>query len=92
VQSWPTPPSRASRHRRVDRRCRCAYEAHSARLVEQAGLDAVYVMGYGASASLLGRPYIGLLSVAEMAGQARRLVQAVGVPVIADADNGTGMR
>jgi 2-methylisocitrate lyase-like PEP mutase family enzyme len=48
--------------------------------------------GYGASASLLGRPDIGLLSVAEMAGQARRLVQAVGVPVIADADNGTGMR
>jgi 2-methylisocitrate lyase-like PEP mutase family enzyme len=46
--------------------------------------------GFGASASLLGRPDIGLLSFAEMAGHARRLVQAVGVPVIADADDGYG--
>jgi 2,3-dimethylmalate lyase len=67
-----------------------AYDALSARLVEQAGFDAVYMTGYGASASLLGRPDIGLLSFGEMADQARRLVQAVGVPVIADADNGYG--
>jgi 2-methylisocitrate lyase-like PEP mutase family enzyme len=67
-----------------------AYDALSARLIEQAGFDTVYMTGYGASASLLGRPDIGLLSFAEMAEQARRLVQAVGVPVIADADNGYG--
>ncbi|MGH2851859.1 MAG: isocitrate lyase/PEP mutase family protein [Solirubrobacteraceae bacterium] len=67
-----------------------AYDALSARLIEQAGFDAVYMTGYGASASLLGRPDIGLLSFGEMAEQARRLVQAVGVPVIADADNGYG--
>jgi 2-methylisocitrate lyase-like PEP mutase family enzyme len=67
-----------------------AYDALSARLIEQAGFDVVYMTGYGASASLLARPDIGLLSFGEMADQARRLVQAVNVPVIADADNGYG--
>ena len=67
-----------------------AYDGLSARLVEQAGFPAVYLTGFGASASLLGRPDIGLLSFDEMAGDARRLVQAVGIPVIADADDGYG--
>jgi len=67
-----------------------AYDALSARLVEQAGFDLVYMTGYGATASLLGRPDVGLLSMSEMADQARRFVQAVAIPVIADADNGYG--
>lgn len=67
-----------------------AYDALSARLVEQAGFEAVYMTGFGTSASLLGRPDIGLLTFSEMVDNARRLVQAVGVPVIADADNGYG--
>jgi 2,3-dimethylmalate lyase len=67
-----------------------AYDALSARLVERAGFPAVYLTGFGASASLLGRPDVGLLSFAEMADHARRLVQAVGVPVVADADDGYG--
>jgi 2,3-dimethylmalate lyase len=67
-----------------------AYDALSARLVEQAGFGAVYMTGFGASASLLGRPDVGLLSFAEMVDHARRLVQAVAIPVIADADDGYG--
>src|SRR3954454_2592571 len=67
-----------------------AYDGLSARLVERAGFPAVYMTGFGASASLLGRADVGLLSFAEMAGHARRLVQAVEVPVIADADDGYG--
>ena len=67
-----------------------AYDGLSARLVARAGFPAVYMTGFGASASLLGRPDVGLLSFAEMAGHARRLVQAVDVPVIADADDGSG--
>src|SRR3954452_4796732 len=67
-----------------------AYDGLSARLIERAGFPAVYMTGFGASASLLGRPDVGLLSFAEMAGHARRLVQAVEVPVIADADDGYG--
>jgi len=67
-----------------------AYDALSARLVEQAGFEAVYLTGFGTSASLLGRPDVGLLSGAEMVDQARRLVDAVERPVIADADTGYG--
>ena len=67
-----------------------AYDALSARLVEQTGFEAVYMTGFGTSASLLGRPDIGLLTFSEMLDNARRLVQAVEVPVIADADNGYG--
>lgn len=67
-----------------------AYDALSARLAEQAGFDVVYMTGFGAAASLLGRPDIGLLSFGEMADHARRLVQAIGVPLIADADDGYG--
>jgi 2,3-dimethylmalate lyase len=67
-----------------------AYDALSARLVEGAGFEAVYMTGFGTSASLLGRPDVGLLTFSEMVDNARRLVQAVKVPVIADADNGYG--
>ncbi|WP_256993539.1 isocitrate lyase/PEP mutase family protein [Rhodococcus sp. 06-418-5] len=67
-----------------------AYDALSARLIEQAGFGAVYLTGFGATASLLGMPDIGLLTGTEMADQARRLVTAVGLPVIADADTGYG--
>jgi carboxyvinyl-carboxyphosphonate phosphorylmutase len=67
-----------------------AYDALSARLIERAGFPAVYMTGFGASASLLGRPDVGLLSFDEMAGHARRLAQAVSVPLIADADDGYG--
>src|SRR6187455_108569 len=66
------------------------YDALSARLVEQAGFDAVYMTGFGTTASLIGRPDIGLLSGAEMVDNARRIVSAVDVPVIADADTGYG--
>jgi 2,3-dimethylmalate lyase len=67
-----------------------AYDALSARLVEQAGFDAVYMTGFGTTASLIGRPDVGLLSGAEMVDNARRIVSAVDVPVIADADTGYG--
>ena len=67
-----------------------AYDGLTARLVEQAGFEAVYMTGFGTSASLLGRPDIGLLSFGEMVDNARRIGQAVEVPVIADADDGYG--
>jgi carboxyvinyl-carboxyphosphonate phosphorylmutase len=67
-----------------------AYDALSARLVEQAGFDVVYMSGFGSTASLIGRPDVGLLSGAEMIDNARRIVAAVDVPVLADADTGYG--
>ena len=67
-----------------------AYDGLTARLVEKAGFGAVYMTGFGTAASLLGRPDIGLLTFSEMVDNARRIAQAVEVPVIADADNGYG--
>jgi carboxyvinyl-carboxyphosphonate phosphorylmutase len=67
-----------------------AYDALSARLVEQAGFDVVYMTGFGSTASLIGRPDVGLLTGSEMVDNARRIVSAVDVPVIADADTGYG--
>jgi 2-methylisocitrate lyase-like PEP mutase family enzyme len=67
-----------------------SHDALSARLVEQAGFEAVYMGGFATTASLLGRPDIGLLGGSEMIGNARRIVQAVDRPVIADADTGYG--
>jgi 2,3-dimethylmalate lyase len=67
-----------------------AYDALSARLVEQAGFDVVYMTGFGTTASLIGRPDVGLLSAAEMVDNATRIAAAVDVPVIADADTGYG--
>jgi len=67
-----------------------AYDALSARLVERAGFEAVYMTGFGATASRLGQPDIGLLTQTEMTGHARDMVRAVRVPVIADADTGYG--
>lgn len=46
--------------------------------------------GYGQAASALGKPDIGLLSMTEMLDRARKLVSAVDIPVIADADTGFG--
>lgn len=67
-----------------------AYDALSARLDEQAGFDVVYMTGFGTTAALTGRPDVGLLTGTEMADNARRIVAAVDVPVIADADTGYG--
>lgn len=67
-----------------------AYDAWSAKLIEQAGFPAVYMTGYGTSASVLGKPDIGLLTMTEMATAAGNIASAVTVPVIADADNGYG--
>src|SRR5205823_10801223 len=53
-------------------------------------LPAVYMTGFGLTASLLGRPDVGLLTMTDMASAARRIVSAVDVPVIADADTGYG--
>ena len=66
------------------------YDALGARLIEQAEFDAVYMTGFGASASLLGRPDVGLLGLSEMADHAARIVAATDLPVIADADTGYG--
>jgi 2-methylisocitrate lyase-like PEP mutase family enzyme len=66
-----------------------AYDGLTAKLVAQAGFPAVYMTGAGTSVSH-GYPDFGLLTMSEMVDNAARIVRAVDVPVIADADTGYG--
>jgi 2,3-dimethylmalate lyase len=66
------------------------YDALGARLIEEAGFPAAYMTGFGSAASRLGRPDVGLMSMSEMVDNARRIVDAIDIPVIADADTGYG--
>jgi len=68
-----------------------AYDALSARLIVQAGFPAVYMTGFGTSASVLGQPDVGLLTMSEMVSRAAALASvAADVPLLADADTGYG--
>ncbi|MCZ6556584.1 MAG: oxaloacetate decarboxylase [SAR324 cluster bacterium] len=61
----------------------------TARLVEAAGFEAVYLTGGGFSRAN-GYPDLGLMTMTEIVGWIGRCVEAVGIPVIADADTGYG--
>lgn len=67
-----------------------AHDTLTAKIIEQTGFSAVYMTGYGQAASHLGKPDVGLLTLTEMVSRAANIVEAVNVPVIADADTGFG--
>ena len=66
------------------------FDALSARIAEQVGFDAMFQTGYGSSAALLGMPDFGFLNAGETVDNARRIIRAVKVPVLVDADTGYG--
>jgi carboxyvinyl-carboxyphosphonate phosphorylmutase len=66
-----------------------AYDALSAKIIEQAGFEVVYMTGAGVSRSL-GFPDVGLATLGEMTERAAQITTAVNVPVLADADTGYG--
>lgn len=67
-----------------------AYDALTARLVEEAGFPVVYATGAGISNSQLAMADVGLLTMNEMLDQVRRMTAAVDLPVICDIDTGYG--
>src|SRR5438309_9183439 len=67
-----------------------AHDVFTARLVEKAGLETVFIGGFGTSASLLGLPDVGLITLTEMTDAVRRMAQRVRIPVVADGDTGHG--
>lgn len=67
-----------------------AFSPMAAKLVEQAGFEAVYVPGGGVALDRLGVADLGLITLTEMVEAATAIAQAVSVPVIADADTGFG--
>jgi 2,3-dimethylmalate lyase len=66
------------------------HDALSARLAEQAGFTALYMSGSAVTADLLGQPDLGLITQTEMVEQARRICDAVSIPLICDIDTGYG--
>lgn len=68
----------------------CAYDALSAKLVEQAGFPLTFMTGFGASASRIGAPDLGLMSYGEVVDHARNIAGAVSIPMIGDGDTGYG--
>ncbi len=65
-----------------------ATDALSAKVIESHGFECVYIGSYATAASRFGLADTGLLSLTEMAEQARTIADAVQVPVIADAEGG----
>lgn len=66
-----------------------AYDPLTARLVQLAGFDAVYLTGGGYSRAN-GLPDLGLFTMSENLEFITRAVEAVDIPVIADMDTGYG--
>jgi len=66
------------------------YDCLSARIAELAGARATIVTGAGVSASVLGTPDVGLLTMTEVLNQTRNIVRSVSIPVVADCDTGYG--
>lgn len=66
------------------------HDALSLRIAEEAGFQAVAAGGYSATASLLGAPDVGQLTMTEMADMYARLADHTTLPIFADADTGHG--
>ncbi|PSQ19121.1 isocitrate lyase [Halobacteriales archaeon QS_8_69_26] len=66
------------------------YHALDARLAEMAGLDAVYMSGYSTVLGQFGFPDLEMVTMTEMVENAKRIVEATNLPVIADCDTGYG--
>jgi 2-methylisocitrate lyase-like PEP mutase family enzyme len=66
------------------------FEMFSARIADRMGFNALYMTGYGISASYLGQPDAGLVTYTDMTSRARTIAEGTTTPLIADADTGFG--
>ncbi len=67
-----------------------AFNAISAKLIEDAGFSALYISGAGLVNGVAGMPDIGLLTLTEVQTQAEYIANAVNIPCIIDGDTGFG--
>lgn len=67
-----------------------AFNALTARAIEQAGFEAIYLSGAALANSLVGVPDVGLTTLSEAAYHATRCAAVTSVPIISDADTGFG--
>jgi 2-methylisocitrate lyase-like PEP mutase family enzyme len=67
-----------------------AADAITARLLEDAGAEAIYLSGAGLANSMLGVPDVGLLTLTELVGRVSAMREVVERPIVVDADTGFG--
>ena len=67
-----------------------AFNALSARVVEDLGFEAIYVTGAGVTNMWFGLPDQGFMGLHEIADHTARIRDAVALPLIVDADTGFG--
>jgi len=70
--------------------CPGAHDALSAKLIERAGFEVLQVSGFGLAATYLGLPDMAFMSSSQMIEFTKNVVNAVDIPVMADADTGFG--
>ena len=66
------------------------YDAIGAKIAEKVGFDVMFQTGYGTSATLFGMPDYGFIGATETVDNARRISNAISVPLIVDSDTGYG--
>jgi 2,3-dimethylmalate lyase len=66
------------------------HDVFSALVLEKAGIQLLFLGGFGVSASVFGLPDVGLTTMSEMADAVRRMCDRLSVPLIADGDTGYG--
>lgn len=94
-QSDTSPPSKNRRLRQLLAgqgivRSFAPHDVFTARILEDAGIELLFLGGFGVSASVLGIPDIGLTTLSEMTEAVRRMADRLRVPLIADGDTGHG--
>ncbi|QGZ64896.1 isocitrate lyase/PEP mutase family protein [Paraburkholderia acidisoli] len=67
-----------------------AFNAMSARVIEDAGFEALYLTGAGVTNMSFGMPDLGFIGLSDIAEHTARVRDAVGLPLIVDADTGFG--
>lgn len=66
------------------------YDGTGARIAGKLGFKALYLSGFATSASILGQPDVGYLTLTQMAERVGQITDVVDIPLIADADTGYG--
>jgi 2-methylisocitrate lyase-like PEP mutase family enzyme len=67
-----------------------AFNALSARVIEDLGFEAIYITGAGVTNMELGLPDQGFMGLAEIADATARIRDSVSLPLLVDADTGFG--
>ena len=66
------------------------HDPMSAKIFQDAGFPVLFTGGFSLSASTLGVPDIGLLTMSENIERVRRVTNTINIPLIADMDTGYG--